>query len=274
MSSLVNHLGSECRQAIDLARRALPDGQRLDVGAVADALFHGTSLKADPALFGLVRLFPEPALLHEVPPPAAVDEALKRVLLDLRGSAPVAPALFFATLMRSESGRSLLATRGASAEERQLLDALLDFAPAAEPSVAPSRPLTDSRIRLMRDLRDYGTIITEPPGPPLPGGKVVSDTLVRALLPAPVHAAQPKHPPGRAPGNRQDFLAPRPGAQTACPRPDASPRAGRAGFVRAVAAVPTSERGQLRHVWTGRGLPARVALLPYLAIALQCRAMR
>ena len=35
---------------------------------------------------------------------------------------------------------------------------------------------------MMRDLRDYGTVITEPPGPPLPGAKVISDSLVRALL--------------------------------------------------------------------------------------------
>src|ERR1700722_6811763 len=103
MSPLVNHLGPECKQAIDLARRALPDGRRLDVGSGGDALFHATALKGDSALGGLARLFPEPSPLHEVPPPAAVDEALKRVLLELRASAPVSPLLFFATLMRSES---------------------------------------------------------------------------------------------------------------------------------------------------------------------------
>jgi ATP-dependent Clp protease ATP-binding subunit ClpA len=195
MSSLVNHLSPECRQAIDLARRALPDGQRLDVPGVVDALYHATALKDDPVLAGLSRLFPPPTLLHEAPPPAAVDEALKRVLLELRNYAPVAPGHFFAALLRTDAGRGLLAMRGASPEEMSTLAALPVPPPHAssgnggdkprrslEESSSPSRPMTDARHRMMRELRDYGTVITEPPGPPLPGTKIVSDSLVRALL--------------------------------------------------------------------------------------------
>jgi ATP-dependent Clp protease ATP-binding subunit ClpA len=181
--SLVNHLDPECRAAIDLARRALREGQRLDVGCALDALFHGTPLSTDPVLTAMARLFPPPVPLHETPPPALVDESLKRVLLDLRSSAPVSPARFFTALVRSDAGQRILLARGATPEELLLLAAALAPAPAPETVSAPVfRPLTDARIRMMRELRDYGTVLTEPPGPPVPGTKVVSDSLIRALL--------------------------------------------------------------------------------------------
>jgi ATP-dependent Clp protease ATP-binding subunit ClpA len=67
-------------------------------------------------------------------------------------------------------------------EEMTSLTALPIPTPAAEPAAQAARPMTDSRIRMMRELRDYGTVLTEPPGPPVPGVKVISDSLVRALL--------------------------------------------------------------------------------------------
>jgi ATP-dependent Clp protease ATP-binding subunit ClpA len=176
MSSLVSHLDPECRAAIDLARRALPDGQRLDVACLLDALYHGSSLSSDPALAPLGRLFPAPTPLHETPPPAAVEESVKRVLLELRGGPPVTPARLFHALAHSDAGRRLLSGRGATAEE---LPILTGVGPEEPPAI---RPLTEARIRLMRDLREHGVLLTEPPGPPAPGAKVVSDSLLRALL--------------------------------------------------------------------------------------------
>jgi ATP-dependent Clp protease ATP-binding subunit ClpA len=196
MSSLVSCLDAECRQAIDLARRALPEGRRLDVAGVLDALYHGTPLAAAPGLAGLARLFPPPAPVHEAPPPAAVDDALKRVLLELRNEQGVTPARLFAALVRSEAGQALLAGRGASPDERALLAGggappppppteadRPPPPPTPPPAPAPAgRPLSEARVRMMRDLRDFGTLLTEPPGPPMPGAKVVSDALLQALL--------------------------------------------------------------------------------------------
>jgi ATP-dependent Clp protease ATP-binding subunit ClpA len=113
--------------------------------------------------------------LHDAPPPAAVEEPVKRILLELRGGPPVTPARLFTALARSEQGRQLLSSRGATPEELQTLT-------GGEQPPATTKPLTEARIRMMRDLREHGVLLTEPPGPPAPGPKVVSDSLLRALL--------------------------------------------------------------------------------------------
>jgi ATP-dependent Clp protease ATP-binding subunit ClpA len=178
MSSLVSHLDADCRQAIDLARRALPDGQRLSVTGVLDALYHATTLRDDPLLAGLSRLFPAPAPVHEAPPPASVEETLKRILLDLRGGYPVTPVRLFAALVRSEATRHVLIARGASAADLRALEAV----GGAGEGAGAARPPSEARTRMMRELREFGVVLTEPPGPPAPGVKVVSDSLLRALL--------------------------------------------------------------------------------------------
>ena len=134
-------------------------GQRLNVAGVVDALYHATALKDDPLLATFVRLFPEPALVHETPPPAAVDDALKRILLDLRNHAPVAPGHFFAALLRSETGQGLLASRRASPEEMRTLtgrDAgppqvrrkTAGINPGARPKTVGRRPVLPGRSRM------------------------------------------------------------------------------------------------------------------------------
>src|SRR4051812_40913571 len=116
MSSLVSHLDPECIQAIELARLALPEGQRLDVPRLLDALFHATSLRDDPTIGAMTGLFPEPVRLHESPPPAPVDGELKRVLVELRNAhaGPVKPLELFGALMRSDTGMRLVLERGLS----------------------------------------------------------------------------------------------------------------------------------------------------------------
>ena len=188
MSSLVSHLGPECIKAIELARMALPEGQRLGVPLLVDALYHATALHDDPALAGLARLFPAPARLHDTPPPAPVDADLKRVLLELRGSEAVTPPRLFAALLLCTVGRRLLQERGASSDELlQLVGPALPVVegPTAPPSTAPHAPAAPKigpRQHRLTELAEYGHILTRRPGPALSGTKVVSDGLMRSLL--------------------------------------------------------------------------------------------
>src|SRR5262245_1680789 len=186
MSSLVSHLDPECMKAVELARLALPEGQRLDVPRLLDALFHATSIKDDPIMAGMAGLFPEPIKLHDTPPPAPVDAELKRILVELRGSGePVTPMEFFTALMRSSGGMRMVLERGLMSEGLQhaLQDALRD-AVKDHPGESESKPspLDDARRRHLAELAEYGSILTQPPGPVLAGVKVVSDALMRALV--------------------------------------------------------------------------------------------
>jgi ATP-dependent Clp protease ATP-binding subunit ClpA len=177
-------------KAVELARLALPTGQRLSVPLLLDALYHATTLHEDPVLGGLARLFPAPVLLHEAPPPAPVDPDLKRVLLELRGGQPVAPPQLFAALLVSAAGRQLLNERGASPAELLMLVG----PPPAEPVEAPVNPAVtpvpqaprspriDLRQQRLAELSEYGHVLTRSPGPALSGTKVVSDALMRTLL--------------------------------------------------------------------------------------------
>jgi ATP-dependent Clp protease ATP-binding subunit ClpA len=182
MSSLVSHLDAECMKAVELARLALPTGQRLSVPLLVDALYHATSLHDDPVLAELGRLFPEPAQLHEAPPPAPVDPDLKRVLIELRSGEPVSPPELFGALLMSAAGRRLLEERGASGDELQQLVGPPQTAPVEMPQTVPLSSKVDPRKQRLAELSEYGQVLTRPPGPPLSGTKVVSDALMRTLL--------------------------------------------------------------------------------------------
>src|SRR5262245_5557651 len=190
MSSRVNHLDPECLQAVELARLALPEGEKLDVPRLLDALYHATSLREDPVMSNMAGLFPEPVRLHESPPPAPVDVELKRILVALRNShpGPVKPMELFGALMRSDSGMRLVLERGlaTSGLQEALQEALADAVKVRVAGAAPPAPVPpvhdEKRQRSLSQLRDYGSVLTAPPGPPLSGSKVVSDALMRALL--------------------------------------------------------------------------------------------
>ncbi len=185
MSSLVSHLGPECMKAVELARLALPEGQRLSVPLLVDALYHATDLHEDPVLSGLGRLFPVPTRLHATPPPAAVDPDLKHVLLGLRGGDPVLPARLFTALLMSPAGRRLLDERGAAPTELLHLVGeapVVEAAPAASPAAAAPSLRSDLRQQRLAELGEYGQVLTRSPGPALSGTKVVSDALLRNLL--------------------------------------------------------------------------------------------
>lgn len=182
MSSLVSHLDAECLEAVNLARLALPAGQRLDVPRLLDALYHATPLHDEPSLHSMSGLFREPVRLHESPPPAPVDGELKRVLVGLRDAhpGPVTPMELFGALMRSDSGMKLVLTRGAESMETQ--ETFYETPAPAKPAAPPPALRDPKRQRGLSQLREYGTVLTLPPGPTLSGSKVVSDALMRALL--------------------------------------------------------------------------------------------
>jgi ATP-dependent Clp protease ATP-binding subunit ClpA len=180
MSNLTSPLDEACRQALDVAKRALPEGQRLDVPALLDALYHATELKADPILAGLAAFFPEPSLLHDEPRPARVDDALKQVLLGLADHGPIHPPQLFEALIASSAGRAALEARGLPGED--LIALLTHFAPP-EPPVSPlPGARAERRSHLLRELGEEGRLLTDPTAPARPAPKVMLEGQVRALL--------------------------------------------------------------------------------------------
>src|SRR5262245_5884148 len=164
MSSLVSHLDPECQKALELARLALPQGQRLDVPRVLDALLPSTSIPEDPSIAVMASLFPEPVRIHESPPPAAVDPELKAVLIELRNNAtqPVTPKELFGALMQSSSGIRLVLERSVASEGFQaaVRDVFQESAKArvADPQNAQPSPFEQVRRQRLAELAEYGTV--------------------------------------------------------------------------------------------------------------------
>jgi ATP-dependent Clp protease ATP-binding subunit ClpA len=179
MSNLIGPLDESCLEALDAAKRALPDGQRLDVPALLDALFHATTLKEQPALLPFAGYFPPPHPLREEAAPAKVDEGLKRALLGLVGRGPVRPLQLFVVLLASEPGRRALLQRGLSADELATLAANLAPAPVA-PSADELRRARHPK--LLHDLGEHGRLLTASDAPARPDPRVRPDRPVRTLL--------------------------------------------------------------------------------------------
>jgi ATP-dependent Clp protease ATP-binding subunit ClpA len=214
MSTLTSNLDEICRQALDLAKRALPEGQRLDVSTLLDALFFSAELGKQDLLAPLVPYFHEPTPLRDKSSPVRVDEGLKEVFQSLASVARVTPQVLFVTLMRSETGQLALQERGLSPEEwtniepSLLVFAALDMAgiefDQTEPASAAEQPAGEEdtlvpgeganvtqprraarRKKIKADLGDFGILLTDPDRP-LRMPRVLPDrplaTLLRHLL--------------------------------------------------------------------------------------------
>src|SRR5262249_61443908 len=88
----------------------------------------------------------------------------------------------------SEAGTRVMLEGGRASAGRQeaVREAMKDAAKARSAESAPAAPAAaprdEKRQRSLSQLREYGTLLTAPPGPALTGTKVVSDALMRALL--------------------------------------------------------------------------------------------
>lgn len=157
-----------CQNAVDLAKRAVPDGAKLDVEQLTPALLHATDLRA--RLPRLAALVPPPETLRTAPPGSlAVSPALHPVFrrLMLRDHAITADELFLA-LMDSPAGRDFVRRLGASDEEMEAAAAVLEprspepgwRSGSALPAGTPGWRRSPDRARVIEALNPFGRLLT------------------------------------------------------------------------------------------------------------------
>lgn len=161
------NLDPEAQAALDGARRAVPDGGKLDVPLLMAALVHFTTLKAQ--LPRLVPRFPEPRMLRaSAPEDLPVDSMLQPVLRHLASAtAPVTAAELLRLLADSIAGRSFLAQSGVMEK-----DLGSDSRPG-ETTAAAAAPVASGsgwksfreRAQAIEALSSFGRMLTvgEPP---------------------------------------------------------------------------------------------------------------
>lgn len=173
---------ADCQAALDLARRALPDGAELDVAALMAALYHSTALKYRFPKLG-------PYLRQPVPrraiasPGVPVAAPLQSVLDTLSAAGGRVTALdLFRELTASQAGRAALAAAGAPAGE---LDPFAPPPPAAPPRPQPVSAWRSSpeRQNVVTELSAFGRMLTagEPPRRSMVGMEAALGSLIRTL---------------------------------------------------------------------------------------------
>jgi ATP-dependent Clp protease ATP-binding subunit ClpA len=169
--SLTDPLDAECLRALEVAKRWLPEQQKLDPGTLLCALYHTTALHERPELKDLAEFLPARPEVRAEAGQVPADEELRAVLQALRGSEKVTPLHLFAALSRSAAVRQRVPA--------DRLAAALKAAGLPDEAAAPPTPRPAPRLEA---LREFGRLLTDPavsPGPPL--GPVREEPL-RALL--------------------------------------------------------------------------------------------
>jgi ATP-dependent Clp protease ATP-binding subunit ClpA len=180
------NLDKECQTALDLAKRALPEGSALDPGLLMAALFHSTALK---------RKFPQLAPYlgepvprrADVPEKVPVAEPVQAVLRQLAaGGTATGAEDFFKALVRSDAGRQHLASLGLPANE---LAAVAGAAPASASAPPPPNDTppgwrsSSQREDAIKALTSFGRMLTqtEPPHRGVVEMEIPLRSLVRTL---------------------------------------------------------------------------------------------
>jgi ATP-dependent Clp protease ATP-binding subunit ClpA len=151
------NLEPEAQAALDLAKRAVPEGGELDADLLLAALCHATALKdRHPKLAGTL---PVPRATRRKPPDKVpVAASLQPVLQKVaKATAPVSAEGLFAALVESEPGRQCLRAHGVPPDE---------VAPPGRPAAPVSEWRASSeRAAAIEALSSFGRMLTvgEPP---------------------------------------------------------------------------------------------------------------
>jgi ATP-dependent Clp protease ATP-binding subunit ClpA len=167
--NLTGQLDDNCLRALDLAKRCLREGQRLDAETFLRALYHATDLKDQEALKDLSEFLPAATPERAEAGKVGVEEELKRMLEGLQGfKEQVTPPRLFAILARSAAfTRRVPPDRLTTALRR----AGLETAPPPPPQLLA--------------LREFGRVLTDPspePATPPPHREQMLHSLMLQLL--------------------------------------------------------------------------------------------
>jgi ATP-dependent Clp protease ATP-binding subunit ClpA len=190
-------LDADAQAALDLAKRAVPEGSELDVPTLAAALCQGGGgASLYPAL--AQKLLPPKPLRPEVPARVSVAAELRPVLGRLAEQGrPVSAEELLRAILETDSGRKLLATGWrASPERSRAMERLASFGrmlTVGEPPhggvVEMERPLR-ALVRTLSKMRRRNAILVGPPGT---GKSALVYDLARRLVHADFSIPIPEH---------------------------------------------------------------------------------
>jgi ATP-dependent Clp protease ATP-binding subunit ClpA len=171
---------SECRAAVNVAKRCVHDGGALDVAPLLSAVYHETELhRLIPAF---AQRIPKPVPLRPEPPETVnLAEPLKPILrkLIVTEHAVTARELFLA-LADSDAGRAFLRLHGVRDEELDGALPGLEVAPAQPAATVRGWRESDPRREAVEALSSYGRLLTDKE---LPDRRVVErEAPLRSLI--------------------------------------------------------------------------------------------
>ncbi len=165
-------LNSDCRAALDIAKRTLGRKDKLDAPLLMAALYFHTELKDSLPELAAYLDVPNPRT-ERAPEKVPVADALKPVLGSiLQSSHAVEPPELLAALLTSEPGRRYLTNRGMPASELDAARIRLEKKDA--------RPPSDNREEVVKALSPFGRMLT---AVDLPAGSLVDIEIpLKALI--------------------------------------------------------------------------------------------
>ncbi|NQT13019.1 MAG: ATP-dependent Clp protease ATP-binding subunit, partial [Planctomycetes bacterium] len=178
---------SVCQSAIDLAKSSLSDGALLDVAPLLDALYHGTPLHEQ--LPDLGDYFQTPQRLRTPPEKVPLSDSLKPLIGSLKARPNVTAEDLFLVLIRSESGRGILTSRGMPGDSLSEAESALspkeeaaDAATESTESQTPAEPAASGasdewrsspeRKEALDALRPFGRMLTDQDPPDRGKGEI------------------------------------------------------------------------------------------------------
>jgi len=185
-------LDSEAEAVRDLARRCVPEGEKLGIEVLLPALFQGSSLRN--RFPQLAEFFPELRECRENAKPVPLTDDLKPVMSELAAAAnpTLTPEKWFTTLLQSTPGREFATRAGIPADE---LDSALRELTGVRRAVQPREPAAEAgwrsspeRKEIIAALDTFGRMLTV--GEPPQKGIVEMEKPLKALLRALVKRKQ------------------------------------------------------------------------------------
>jgi len=170
-------LTPDAQAALDLAKKAVPEGGALTTELLLAAAYHAAALDDPDQVPELAGYLPELTVQHaDVPDTVSVDEGLRPLLRDLRGRDKINLQDLFLAMFDSAAATSYLTGHGmADAELSQVRARLLPEAPVGLPAWRGS----SERNELVERLSPWGRMLTVTQ--PAAKGVMQMDTHLRSL---------------------------------------------------------------------------------------------
>ncbi len=162
-----------CQTAIDLAKRALPEGVELDIGTLLSALYHWGGLKPKYAALG--GFMPQPVSRREkLPEKVGLAPEIRPVfqVFAERGT-PVPAEELFLVLLHCAAGRRFVAGQAAPGTSLPVLA-------ASQPAARDNWRSSPERLSAIQALSSYGRMLTGTE--PAPGQVVEREQVLKALV--------------------------------------------------------------------------------------------